>query len=909
MMDLEKLPYQIKKRDGSVVKFDSSRIYESVKKAMYATGKFDEKKLKAVVDDVLNMIIKVYDHNKVPAVEEIQDIIEVTLMKKGLFEVAKAYIIYRKKKAEIREEKMKILNKTKELDKVEKRFSLNALRVLASRYLIRNEEGKVVESVKELFRRVAINATLAEFLFDEKVYDKNGNTKWNANDLKELDYYVDEYAKAYDEIGELKYGIYALNKYHFRQMMYAFRRLAKQGKIKIKPKEFFELFKTGYFKKYSKFTRDVYLNMAHQNFMPNTPALINSGRPLSMLSACFTLDVEDDMESIMKLAHDVAMIQKMGGGTGMNFSKLRPEGDIVGSTMGVASGPLSFLKMIDSVSEVIKQGGVRRAANMGILEIWHPDVEKFIRLKEKDGTFVNFNISVGMWNCFWEALKEKKEFELINPRTGKIVKTVDPETIFNLIAYYAWLIADPGVLFFSNINKRNVLIDAKGGPVNVTNPCGEEPLYPYESCNLASINLSNFVKTDEYGNYIGFDWQGYAELTRLVARVLENFIEVNRYPIPEIEENTLLTRRIGVGLMGLADAMFKLKLRYNSKEGFEFMSKVAEHLTYFAYKESIELAKQRGPFPLYNKSRYKNKELPIEGYYHKELWNLQWDVLVEEIKKYGVRNAMVTTAPPTGSVSMIADTSSGIEPQFALVYKKSVTIGEFYYVDPVFEEELKKRGLWSEELLKKIAENYGSIQGMDEIPKELRDVFVTAMDIHWLDHIIAQATLQQWITDSISKTINMRNDVQVDDVKIAYLVAKYLGCKGVTVYRDGSKYSQVLNITSETKLAKIPLKPSKYAIEKLKEILAREEWLKRYIDINSLNASSNSSSKTKSANNSEIKKAPLKFHIVNKNEIKEREKLRDTKQKNRCPVCGTPLVMEGGCETCPNCGWSKCTIS
>lgn len=1712
---------------------------------MWEVGIRDEKKLDEVVKSIVQRINELYD-GKIPHIENIQDIVELELMRAGLFEVAKAYILYRKKKAEIREEKKRILNK-KELDEIDKRFSINALRVLASRYLKKDENGNIVESPRELFERVAILAVIPDLLYDERVFDKNGNY---SQDLKRVEYYLEHF-----EEFDRKYSIgkYKLNKYHFERMVNLYKELAEQGKMKVSIDEFLAMLEKGEFNEYEKEINEYFRLMTNQIFMPNTPALINSGRPLGMLSACFVVPIEDDMESIMKAAHDVAMIQKMGGGcidgkakiifenegeehlttmeemyerykhlgefydeeynrwgidvsnvpiyvksfdpeskrvvkgkvnviwkyelgkdvtkyeiitnkgtkiltspwhpffvltpdfkivekradelkegdiliggmpdgedykfifdywlagfiagdgcfdkyhshvkgheyiydrlriydyrietfeiindylektfgrkysiqkdrniyyidikarnitshylkllegidngippqilkegknavlsfiaglfdaeghvsnkpgielgmvnkrliedvthylnalgikarireklrkdgidyvlhveeyssllrfyeligknlqneekreklekvlsnhkggnfglplnfnafkewaseygvefktngsqtiaiinderislgqwhtrnrvskavlvkmlrklyeatkdeevkrmlhlieglevvrhitttneprtfydltvenyqnylagengmifvhnTGLNFSKLRPEGDIVGTTTGAASGPVSFMHLIDAVSDVIKQGGVRRGANMGILEIWHPDIEKFIHAKEKNiGTNVlsNFNISVGIWEDFWEALKEGKKYPLINPRTGEVVKEVDPKTLFEELAYMAWAKADPGVIFFDVINRRNVLKKAKGGPIRATNPCvvgdtriltpegylkaeeifslakergkkeavavegiaeegepyaysveillpgeekveyetvhgkvlavadpvavpayvwkvgrkkvarvktkegyeitatldhklmtpegwkevgklkegdkillprfeveeefgsesigedlafvlgwfigdgylnvndkrawfyfnaekeeeiavrirdilvkhfgikaelhrygnqiklgvrgeayrwlenivknnekripeivyrlkpreiaaflrglfsadgyvdkdmairltsksrellrevqdllllfgilskiyekpyesefhyttkngeeriyrskgyyelvitnysrklfaekiglegykmeklslkktkvdqpivtvesvevlgeeivydftvpnyhmyisngfmshncGEEPLYEYESCNLASINLAKFVKYDENGKPY-FDWDEYAYVIQKVAKYLDNSIDVNKFPLPEIDYNTKLTRRIGVGMMGLADALFKLGIPYNSEEGFKFMRKVTEYLTFYAYKYSVEAAKKRGTFPLYDKTEYPEGKLPVEGFYHPEIWNLPWDKLVEEIKKYGLRNAMVTTCPPTGSVSMIADTSSGIEPVYALVYKKSVTVGEFYYVDPVFEEELKKRGLYSEELLKKISDNYGSVQGLEEIPEDMQRVFVTALDIHWLDHIIAQASIQMWLTDSASKTINMINEATVEDVKAAYLIARFLGCKGVTVYRDGSLSVQVYSVEGEKKKRRFKPKPSEYAKKILLEIVEKEPWIKNFINVDEiLNGKKEQLLfSLRPANESKLK-VPGREEEVRPGNIPE-EKIRELLGVVYCPVCYekegklVELKMESGCATCPVCGWSKCVIS
>ncbi|ACS32924.1 adenosylcobalamin-dependent ribonucleoside-diphosphate reductase [Thermococcus gammatolerans] len=907
---------KVMKRDGRIVPFDRERIRWAIKRAMLEVGVHDDKLLNRVVRRVVRRINELYD-GQVPHIENIQDIVELELMRAGLFEVAKAYILYRKKKAEIREEKKKILNKDR-LDEIDKRFSLNALRVLASRYLIRNEKGEIIESPRELFERVATLAVIPDLLYDERVYDKNGK---HEQDLSRVKYYL-EHFEEFD--GRYSIGRFKLNKYHFERLVNLYRELAEKGRMKVSIDEFLGMLENGAFDDYESEVEEYFRLMTGQVFMPNTPALINSGRPLGMLSACFVVPIEDDMESIMKAAHDVAMIQKSGGGTGLNFSKLRPEGDFVGSTAGAASGPVSFMHLIDAVSDVIKQGGVRRGANMGILEVWHPDIEKFIHAKEKNiGTNVlsNFNISVGIWEDFWEALRDGKRYPLVNPRTGEKVKEIDPKSLFEELAFMAWSKADPGVIFFDVINRRNVLEPAKGGPIRATNPCGEEPLYEYESCNLASINLAKFVKYDDEGKPY-FDWDEYAYVIQKVAKYLDNAIDVNRFPLPEIDYNTKLTRRIGVGMMGLADALFKLGIPYNSEEGFAFMRKATEYLTFYAYKYSVEAAKKRGTFPLYEKSRYKDGELPVEGFYHREIWNLPWDELVEEIKKHGVRNGMVTTCPPTGSVSMIADTSSGIEPIFALVYKKSVTVGEFYYVDPVFEAELKKRGLWSDEILKKISDNYGSVQGLEEIPEDMQRVFVTSMDVHWLDHILAQANIQLWLTDSASKTINMPNDATVEDVKAAYLLAYKLGCKGITVYRDGSLSVQVYSVEGE-KRKRVPAKPSRYAVEKLKAVVEAEPWLAKFINVEAILNGTNGKGKaalpsglTFSVAHITPAKPPVREHPhhAEKPEIPE-EKIKELLGVAYCPVCYerdgelVELRMESGCATCPRCGWSKCVIS
>ena len=876
---------KIEKRDGRIVDFDQNKITEAIFKAIRAVGEKDRSKAENLSNQVVKILEKEYGPHKIPNVEDIQDIVEKVLIENGESKIAKAYILYRQKKAEIREEKRKILNKDR-LDEIDKRFSVNALRVLAYRYLIKDENGTIIESPKELFQRVAVHIVLPEILYDPRVYEKKGGYNLPitlSKYLSDLD--------AWDR--KIKIGRYPLTKWHLERFIAAYEELANEGKMKIGFDELLTMMKNGTFDEYEKMIDDYFDLMVNQVFMPNTPTLVNAGRRLGMLSACFTLDVDDSIESIMNMAKDAALIQKAGGGTGVNFSKIRPEGDIVRSTMGKASGPLSFMKILDTVSDVVKQGGVRRGANMGILEIWHPDIEKFVSAKDKEGAYENFNLSVGIWEDFWEYLANNANYPLINPRTKKVWREINAKTLFHSIAYHAWLKADPGVLFFDNINKRNVLVGAKGGLIRVTNPCGEEPLYPFESCNLASVNVAKFVKNEDEKKV--FDWDGFRKTVRMVTRALDNLITMNKYPIREIDVATKETRRVGVGIMGLADLLFELGIRYNSREGYELMGQIAEGLTYYAFEESVEMAKRRGSFPLFRESDYREGKLPVEIYYHRDLWTLDWDNLVDRIKKYGLRNAMVTTNAPTGSISMIADTTNGIEPVFALVYEKKVSAGTFFYVDNVFEKKLKELGLYNDEILKRISDNYGSIQGLEEI-RELQDVFVTSMDIHWLDHIVAQAVLQRCITDSISKTINMPNDASVEDIQQAYIIAHEMGCKGVTVYRDGSKTKQVLNVLSAKRELMRKAKPSDFALEWLDRILSKKKWVKKYIRVG------------------EEKEVEVHPPVVSSKEetreLGEEKKLIVKDVMEKCPVCGGEhLAYEAGCMVCKDCGWSECIIS
>jgi len=477
---------KIEKRDGRIVDFDQNKITEAIFKAIRAVGEKDRAKAENLSNQVVKLLEKEYGPHRIPNVEDIQDIVEKVLIENGESKIAKAYILYRQKKAEIREEKKKILNKDR-LDEIDKRFSVNALRVLAYRYLIKDENGTIIESPKELFQRVAVHIVLPEILYDPRVYEKKGGYNLPitlSKYLSDLD--------AWDR--KIKIGRYPLTKWHLERFIAAYEELANEGKMKIGFDELLTMMKNGTFDEYEKMIDDYFDLMVNQVFMPNTPTLVNAGRRLGMLSACFTLDVDDSIESIMNMAKDAALIQKAGGGTGVNFSKIRPEGDIVRSTMGKASGPLSFMKILDTVSDVVKQGGVRRGANMGILEIWHPDIEKFVSAKDKEGAYENFNLSVGIWEDFWEYLANNANYPLINPHTKKVWREINAKTLFHSIAYHAWLRADPGVLFFDNINKRNILVGAKGGLIRVTNPCGEEPLYPFGLVILRVLMLQSLLK-------------------------------------------------------------------------------------------------------------------------------------------------------------------------------------------------------------------------------------------------------------------------------------------------------------------------------------------------------------------------------------------------------------------------------
>jgi len=736
-----------------------------------------------------------------------------------------------------REEKERLLGKSS-LDEVDESFPLDSIRVLVKRYLLKDEKGRLIEGPKQLFQRVAMLVVIPDILHDPLVFDKEGKQE------------VHEKEKFSPEEWEGKLGFKRVkwNRFHLERMKSLYDELNEQGKMKVPWKVFLRMLEQGKFERHYKKFKEYYELMVQRKFLPNSPTLFNAGARLGQLSACFVLDVEDDLGSIMEMVKEAALIFKSGGGLGVNYSKLRPKGDVVRSTAGVASGPVSFMRIVDAVTDVIKQGGKRRGANMGILEAWHPDIHRFIKAKEKPGELENFNISVMLDRAFWEAYEGGRKYSLINPRNGEKVSEVDPKELLKEISYMAWKTGDPGVLFKDNMNRRNVLRDCLG-EIRATNPCGEEPLYPYESCNLGSINLYSLVEKGE------FNWKEFKRVIRACVRFLDNVIDVNAFPLKRIEKNTKRTRKIGLGVMGLADALYALNIPYNSEEGFKFMRKVAEFLTYHAISTSCDLARERGPFPLFERSGYVKGEMPVNGFYQRELWTLNWKKLSEKVRE-GVRNAEVTTVAPTGSISMIAGVSSGIEPQFSLIYEKVVPIGSFHLVDVEFEKRLRRMKN-RKVLLKKVVQNGGSIQGLKEFPEEMRKVFVTSLDIPWWDHVRAQAEINQWICAAVSKTINLPRWASPDDVFKAYLLAHRMGCKGITIYREGSKSKQVIHMGPGSR--------------------KRQEEVMKMVKNRTLEVAT-------------------KLGVMGKG--------------GACPSCGyEKLVHESGCVKCPNCGWSECVIA
>lgn len=591
-----------------------------------------------------------------------------------------------------------------------------------------------------------------------------------------------------------------------------------------------------------------YNAITHRYFMPNSPTLMNAGRDLGQLAACFVLPIDDSLESIFETIKNTALIHQSGGGTGFSFSRLRPKNSVVRSTMGVSSGPVSFMEVFNAATEAVKQGGTRRGANMGILRVDHPDIIEFINCKSDNNKLNNFNISVAITDKFMEAYLNGKDYDLINPQNNEAVGRMDAGAVFDLIIDSAWKNGEPGIVFIDKMNKDNPTPQIE--KIESTNPCGEVPLLPYEACNLGSINLGLMVKEQD-GEFV-VDWDLLENTVRTAMKFLDNVIVVNNYPLPQISEMVQNNRKIGLGVMGWADMLMQMGIAYNSEEGTSLATDIMSFIDYVSKTESVELAKERGRFNNFEGSIYENPHYFEDKFGSKncaKVTQKMWADLDSKIQKYGLRNATTTCIAPTGTISMIAGASGGIEPLFGLVFSRLIMDGtELLEVNPVFEKYMKTHGLYTEDLMNKIAK-CGSVAHIEELPDEVKRIFVTAHDISPYWHVKMQAAFQQFTDNAVSKTVNFIESATREDIKKTYILAYKNNLKGITVYRNNSRQFQPMNLESKKSEKTIKIKP----VEK------KEDY--------------NPTGEIKTV---------------------------------KCPECGAEIKMAEGCFICLNCGYSGC---
>ncbi|WP_029896126.1 vitamin B12-dependent ribonucleotide reductase [Desulfohalovibrio reitneri] len=676
-------------------------------------------------------------------------------------------------------------------------------------------------------------------------------------------------------------------------------------------------------------TREFYLLMTSGRFLPNSPTLMNAGTDLGQLAACFVLPVEDSMDGIFDAVKHAAMIHKSGGGTGFSFSRLRHEGARVGSTGGVASGPVSFMKIFNTATEQVKQGGTRRGANMGILRVDHPDILKFIECKSSEGTELNnFNISVALTERFMQAVENDEEYELIAPHTGAVKDTLRARDVFTRLVRKAWESGDPGIVFLDRVNRDNPTPEQ--GEIESTNPCGEQPLLPYEACNLGSVNLAALYDAEADD---GIDWEELRRVVRLSVRFLDDVIDASRYPLSEIDEKVRRNRKIGLGVMGWADLLFRLGVPYDSREALRLADKVMEAVQAESKAASKELAQERGPFPAYDSSSYAQINL---GPY---------------------RNATTTTIAPTGTLSIIASCSSGIEPLFALAFSRNVMDGErLVEVNPYFEDALRRAEAHSRSLMEDVAKK-GTIHAMEHLPEDIRRVFVTSHDISPEMHLKMQAAFQKHTDNAVSKTVNLPSDATEEDIHHIYTLAYELGCKGVTVYRDGSLSGQVLCTGEPGEVEKPKLGEASRVMQRPEMVYGFTRKVRTglgelYLTINEVDGKpfevfatigkSGHSIMAKAEAVGRLVSLALRSGIGVEEIVKQlegiggeytvfakkrllksipdavayvlRQRYMDDMNagndsglgKPGCPECGDTLVFEEGCHLCRSCGYTKC---
>jgi ribonucleoside-diphosphate reductase alpha chain len=673
--------------------------------------------------------------------------------------------------------------------------------------------------------------------------------------------------------------------------------------------------------------RRFYAMMTTGRFLPNSPTLMNAGTPLGQLAACFVLPVGDSMEEIFDAVKYAALIHKSGGGTGFSFSRLRPKKSRVGSTGGVASGPVSFMRIFNTATEQVKQGGTRRGANMGILRVDHPDILEFITCKERENELSNFNISVALTERFMQAVEKGEDYDLVSPRDGSVIGRQNAGEVFSLLVRKAWESGDPGIVFIDRINRDNPTPAL--GAIESTNPCGEQPLLPYEACNLGSINLCVF---HDPAAPDGIDWKGLTETVHLAVRFLDNVIDASRYPLPQITDMVHANRKIGLGLMGFADLLYLLRIPYDSSEALSVAEKIMETIQAESRSASKTLAAERGPFPAYADSVFGKRNL---GPY---------------------RNATTTTIAPTGTLSIIAGCSSGIEPLFALSFSRNVMDGEkLVEANPHFVGALKAAGAYSDALMEEVARK-GSVAHIGMLPEDLREVFVTAMDIEPVWHLKMQAAFQKYTDNAVSKTVNLPGTATKEDIREIYWLAYELGCKGVTVYRDGCKSGQVLCTGDADKApaakpqSKVRTRPDivfgftqkvKTGLGELyltvnevdgkpfevfatigksgRSVTAKAEAIGRLVSL-ALRSGVDVADivgqlKGIGGENPVFQKKGLLLSIpdavswVLENRYLQGHKIHDDTGNlghPQCPDCGAELVFEEGCHVCKQCGYTKC---